>query len=188
MAVRFRDENLVGGIGPAGFLGRGIKAPLWDNARPFCPDRKPFPVNFAEIAAFVGRHPWLCIAFAGLTLALLWTEVMRLVRGGQRLAPAALTALVNREDALVLDLRAAGDFEKGHIPGARHLPLAQVEPTHKLLAGAAKSRPMVLVCRSGQSATGAAARLRKAGFERVYVLDGGNDGWQQAGLPLAKGR
>jgi rhodanese-related sulfurtransferase len=63
-----------------------------------------------------------------------------------------------------------------------------VEPTHKLLAGAAKSRPMVLVCRSGQSATGAAARLRKAGFERVYVLDGGNDGWQQAGLPLAKGR
>ena len=145
-------------------------------------------MTFAELAAFAGRNPLLSAAFAGLTLALLWTEAMRLWRGGQRLAPAALTALVNREDALVLDLRAAGDFEKGHIPGAKHLPLAQAEPGHKLLAAAAKTRPMVLVCRSGQSATGAAARLRKAGFERAYVLDGGIDGWQQAGLPLARGR
>ena len=84
-------------------------------------------------------------------------------------------------------LRAAADFEKGHIPGAKQLALAEVKPEHKLLV-AAKSRPVVLVCKAGQSATGAAAVLRKAGFERVFVLDGGIDGWQQAGLPLAKGR
>jgi rhodanese-related sulfurtransferase len=62
-----------------------------------------------------------------------------------------------------------------------------VEPGQKLLA-AAKSRPVVLVCKSGQSADGAAGKLRKAGFERVFVLAGGIDGWQQAGLPLARGR
>ena len=44
------------------------------------------------------------------------------------------------------------------------------------------------MCKAGQSAEGAAATLRKAGFERVFVLDGGIDGWRQAGLPLAKGR
>jgi rhodanese-related sulfurtransferase len=144
-------------------------------------------VTFAELADFAGRNPLLSTAFAGLTLALLGTEAMRLLRGGQRLAPAALTALVNREDALVLDTRAAGEFEKGHIPGAKHLPLAQVGAEHRLLA-AARSRPVVLVCKGGQSANAAAARLRKAGFERTFVLDGGVDGWQQAGLPLAKGR
>jgi rhodanese-related sulfurtransferase len=144
-------------------------------------------VTLAELAAFAGRNPMLSTAFAGLTLALLGTEAMRLWRGGQRLAPAALTALINREDALVVDTRAAGDFEKGHIPGAKHLPLVQVEVEHRLLA-AARSRPVVLVCKTGQSANAAAARLRTAGFARVYVLDGGVDGWQQAGLPLARGR
>jgi rhodanese-related sulfurtransferase len=144
-------------------------------------------VTFAELAAFAGRHPILVPIFVVLTLAILWVEAMRLLRGGRQLAPAALTALVNREDALVVDVRAAADFEKGHIPGAKSLPLAQVEPGQKLLA-AAKSRPVVLVCKSGQSADGAAGKLRKAGFERVFVLAGGIDGWQQAGLPLARGR
>ena len=144
-------------------------------------------MTFAELAAFAGRHPILVPIFVVLTLAILGMEAMRLMRGGHRLAPAALTALVNREDALVVDVRAAADFEKGHIPGAKQLALAEVKPEHKLLV-AAKSRPVVLVCKAGQSAEGAAAALRKAGFERVFVLDGGIDGWQQAGLPLAKGR
>jgi rhodanese-related sulfurtransferase len=47
---------------------------------------------------------------------------------------------------------------------------------------------VVLVCKAGQTAGDAAKRLNKAGFERVYVLDGGIGGWQQAGLPLARGR
>ena len=145
------------------------------------------PVTFAELVAFAGRNPLLSTALAGLTVAIFWTETMRLLRGGQSLAPAALTALVNREDALVLDVRTAGDFEKGHIPGAKHLPLAQVEPEQKLLASA-RSRPVVLVCQRGQGASAAAGKLRKAGFARVHELEGGIDGWQQAGLPLAKGR
>ena len=144
-------------------------------------------MTFAELAAFAGRNPLLSAAFAGLTLALLWTEAMRLWRGGQRLAPAALTALVNREDALVLDLRAAGDFEKGHIPGAKNVQMSQFDPENRALA-AAKSLPVVLVCKTGQTAGGAAKRLGKAGFEKVFVLDGGIGAWQQAGLPLAKGR
>jgi len=60
-------------------------------------------------------------------------------------------------------------------------------PEHKLLAGA-KSQPVVLVCRTGQTAGAAAKRLKKAGFEKVYVLDGGVAAWQQADLPLVKGR
>jgi rhodanese-related sulfurtransferase len=47
---------------------------------------------------------------------------------------------------------------------------------------------VVLVCKAGQTSSAAATRLRKAGFEHVYVLDGGIGAWQAADLPLAKGR
>jgi rhodanese-related sulfurtransferase len=47
---------------------------------------------------------------------------------------------------------------------------------------------VVLVCKAGQTAGDAAKRLRKAGFERVHILDGGIGAWQQADLPLVKGR
>jgi len=144
-------------------------------------------VNIPDLQAFAGRHPYLLLALAGLTLAILFNELATLFRGFKGLGPAGLTALVNRDNALVVDLRPQADFEKGHIPGSRNVQMSQFDPENKQLA-AAKSLPVVLVCKAGQTSSGAAARLRKAGFERVYVLDGGIGAWQQADLPLAKGR
>jgi rhodanese-related sulfurtransferase len=65
--------------------------------------------------------------------------------------------------------------------------MSQFDPENKQLA-AARALPVVLVCKAGQTSGAAAKRLRKAGFEHVYVLDGGIGAWQQAGLPLTKGR
>jgi rhodanese-related sulfurtransferase len=144
-------------------------------------------VTFQEILDFAGRHSMLAIALVGLTLALIYTEIARLLRPYGALSPAQLTALVNRDDALVVDISATGDFEKGHIAGSRNVQASALAPDHKLLASA-KERAVVLVCRSGQTASAAAARLHKAGFARVHVLDGGIAAWQQAGLPLVKGR
>lgn len=144
-------------------------------------------MNFEELQAFAGRHPLLSLALVGLTLAILYTEFARLFRGYKALRPGDLTALVNREGALVVDLSASNDFEKGHIAGSRNLTPSQFEPEGKLLAGARKS-PVVVVCRNGQASSAAAKRLKKAGFEQVYWLDGGIAAWQQADLPLVKGR
>jgi rhodanese-related sulfurtransferase len=144
-------------------------------------------VNTSDLLAFAGRHPILLLALAGLTLAIVFNEVASLLRGVKGVGPAALTALINRDNALVVDLRPQADFEKGHIAGSRNVQMSQFDPENKQLA-AARSLPVVLVCKAGQTSSGAAARLRKAGFERVYVLDGGIGAWQQADLPLAKGR
>jgi rhodanese-related sulfurtransferase len=144
-------------------------------------------MDFAELSAFAARHPYLSLGLAGLTVALVGTEAAGLFRGYKGLQPAGLTALVNREDALVVDLRPIAEFEKGHIPGAKNVQVSQFDPENRQLA-AAKSLPVVLVCKAGQASGDAAKRLRKAGFERVFVLDGGIGAWQQAGLPLAKGR
>jgi rhodanese-related sulfurtransferase len=144
-------------------------------------------MDFAELSAFAARHPYLSLGLAGLTVALVGTEAAGLFRGYKGLQPAGLTALVNREDALVVDLRPIAEFEKGHIPGAKNVQVSQFDPENRQLA-AARSLPVVLVCKAGQASGDAAKRLRKAGFERVFVLDGGIGAWQQAGLPLAKGR
>ena len=144
-------------------------------------------MNIPDLLAFAGRHPILLLALAGLTLAIILNELASLVRGVKGVGPAALTALINRDNALVVDLRPQADFEKGHIAGSRNVQMSQFDPENKQLA-TARSLPVVLVCKAGQTSSGAAARLRKAGFERVYVLDGGIGAWQQADLPLAKGR
>ena len=144
-------------------------------------------MNFEQLQAFASSTPLLSLALAGLTVSLIATEIARLFRGYKALRPAELTALVNRENALVVDLSASGDFEKGHIAGSRNVAPSQFDPENKLLA-AARSLPVVVLCRNGQASAGAAKRLKKAGFEQVYWLDGGVAAWQQADLPLVKGR
>lgn len=157
---------------------------LGDNPRP------PRPADLVtpqELLDFAGRHAMPAIALVGLTLAIAYTEVARLLRPYKALRPAELTQRVNREDALVLDLSPAADFEKGRIAGSRNVQASAFNPEHKLLT-ANRERPVVLVCRTGQGSAAAAARLSKAGFPNVYWLDGGIAAWQQADLPLVKGR
>jgi rhodanese-related sulfurtransferase len=144
-------------------------------------------VTFAELAAFAGRNPVLSLALVGLTVAVIVNEILGLLSGIRRIGPAQLTALVNRDNALVVDLRAISDFEKGHIAGAKNVQMSQFDPENKSLAPA-KALPVVLVCQAGQTAQTAAKRLRKAGFAQVAVLEGGIQAWQSADLPLVKGR
>ena len=147
-------------------------------------------MNFEELLAFAGGSQFnliLSLALVGLTVAIIYTEVSRLFRGYKALRPPELTNLINRENALVVDLSASNDFEKGHIAGSKNVVPSQFDPEGKLVS-AAKSLPVVLVCRTGQASADAAKRLKKAGFEQVYWLDGGVAAWQQADLPLVKGR
>lgn len=144
-------------------------------------------MTLPDLIAFAGRNPVLSLALAGLTIAILANEVSGLFRGYKALRPAELTGLINRDNALVVDLRPFADFDKGHIAGAKNVLMTQFDPENAQLKPA-KSLPVVLVCKTGQSAGAAAKRLGKAGFEKVYVLDGGISAWQQADLPLVKGR
>src|SRR3546814_14198733 len=74
---------------------------------------------------------------------------MQLFRGYKTLRPAGLTALINRDNALVVDLRPMADFEKGHIVGSQNVKMSQCDTENKQLASA-KSLPVVLACKTGQ--------------------------------------
>ncbi len=144
-------------------------------------------MTLADLIAFAGRHPLLSLALAGITLALVYNEIAGRLSGVRRLGPAQLTALINRDNALVVDVRPLAEFEKGHIAGSKNVQMSQFDPENRSLAPA-KALPVVLVCKVGQTADAAAKRLRKAGFASVNVLEGGIQAWQAADLPLVKGR
>lgn len=145
------------------------------------------PVNFEELLAFAGRNMVYSVAIVVLTVAIAANELSRFFRSYKALRPAEVTLLINQENALVVDLRAYADFQKGHIAGAKNVLMSQFDPESKQLASA-KSLPIVLVCQNGVTVGDAAKRLKKAGFERIHILEGGITAWQQADLPLVKGK
>ena len=143
---------------------------------------------FAErLPEFFASHPILSLAFLASTLALIANEFSRFTRGYNARTPALLTQLINRENALVVDVSPLNDFEKGHIVGSKNVVMSQFDPENKHLAKA-RELPVALVCRTGMVSAQAAKRLVKAGFQKVHWLDGGIGAWQSADLPLARGR
>ena len=144
-------------------------------------------MDWTRLLAFAGENQMLVMIFAGLTVAIVYTEFSRLTSGFKAVDPAGLTALINRQDALLVDLSAAADFEKGHIAGAKNVQPSQLDADNKVLARV-RELPVALVCRNGNASADGARKLAKAGFKQVYWLDGGIASWQQANLPLVKGK
>jgi rhodanese-related sulfurtransferase len=140
-----------------------------------------------KLPTFVGNHLALSALFVILLVAVIVTQLMTLLRKYKELTPAGLTLLMNRENPLLVDISPRDSYEKGHIPGAKHVLMSQFDPESKDLAKA-KDLPVVVICRAGQTAQGAAQRLVKAGFQKVYFLGGGMGAWNQAQLPVAKGK
>ncbi|MDK9703727.1 MAG: rhodanese-like domain-containing protein [Sulfuritalea sp.] len=103
--------------------------------------------------------------------------------GAENLSPSEATLLINREDALVLDVRESGEWSSGHIPGARHITLGQLDKRLSEIEKF-KDRPIIVVCASGNRSSSACGRLKKSGFEKVFNLSGGVSAWLGANLPL----
>ena len=131
------------------------------------------------------RNNYLLIVVALVSGAMLLWPFLRRTTGGPWLSPGQATHLINREDALALDVRDPGEFGAGHILGARNLPLARVEEGPADLAKK-KDRPLIVYCDGGNRCAKAAAALKKQGFTRVASLSGGLGAWQGAGLPVEK--
>jgi rhodanese-related sulfurtransferase len=125
----------------------------------------------------------IAVAFASGAM-LVWPFVRR-TASGPWVSTLQATQMINREDALVLDVREAAEYAKGHILGAKNVPLAELERR----AGEFdkhKSKPVIVTCDSGSRATRAIGALKGRGFAHVVNLAGGYGAWQQAGLPVEK--
>lgn len=125
---------------------------------------------------------WTLIAIALSSGAMLAWPLIRGAGGGNLTAQGAVQ-LINRERAVVIDVRETEEFAVGHMTGARNLPLNQLE--EKLPATVKKkSLPVVLVCETGARSQRAVAIAKKLGYEQAQALAGGLKAWKAANLPI----
>lgn len=135
----------------------------------------------ANLIEFVTNHYLLSGVFVALLALLAFTEARK---GGQSLSSRELTALLNSDQGLVLDIRAQKDFSAGHIVGALNIPF------EKLAARMAeldkhKAKTLIVVDAMGQQAGSVCRDLKKVGFTAAK-LSGGVASWRGDNLPLVK--
>lgn len=128
----------------------------------------------------------LLIAVAIVSGAMLLWPYIRRAGGGPSVTAPQATHLINREDALVVDVRDPGEYGAGHILGAKNVPLSRIDAGGAEIAPKRKDKPVIVYCDTGNRSAKAAAALRRQGFARVLSLSGGLGAWQQAGLPVEK--
>jgi rhodanese-related sulfurtransferase len=127
---------------------------------------------------------WIGLA-ASSGIMLLWPMLMRGAGGVANVTPNEAVMLINRSNALVLDVREDAEFANGHIADARHIPLAQLVERIKEIQKF-RDKPILVNCQAGARAAKACDILRANQFTQVNNLQGGLSAWVQAKLPVVK--
>ena len=125
------------------------------------------------------------VAVAVVSGAMLVLPLLRRGAGGASVTTLEATQMINRQDALLLDVREQAEYAQAHILNARGLPLSQLEARIGDIEKF-KDKPLIVYCATDNRSSSAAATLKKRGFSNVVILRGGFAAWQQAGLPVQK--
>lgn len=143
-----------------------------------------FPVFATESTVKFILDNWVLILIALSSGTMLALPTLRGAGQGTLTAQGAVQ-LINREKAVLIDVREAEEYAAGHPVGARSVPLADLESK---LASVVKNKtvPVLLLCGSGARARKAVETARKLGYEKAQVIAGGMRGWNDANLPVEK--
>lgn len=138
---------------------------------------------------FLQKSPWHMMLFGTAVVSgsmLVWPLISRASTGSvKQVSALEAVQLINRRDAVVLDVRETGDFSAGHIPNARNIPFAQLTDRLREIEKL-KSRPIIVNGQSISHASKVCAALGKIGITDVVALRGGLTGWADASLPVEK--
>jgi len=135
---------------------------------------------------FTSNHVLLVSALMVSFFVLVFSELRRKASGLVNVDASDAVKLINN-DAVVLDIRSADAFSRGHIVNAKNIPKDELDAKIDQLQKY-KDTPIVAICDAGVATSGVVNKLRAAGFESVFGLKGGMSGWGQAGLPVVTGK
>ena len=134
-----------------------------------------------DFFVFISQQ-WLLVS---LLLILVYIfAFMEKMKGGKPISPHEATRLINGEEAILVDLREAKDFNEGHIAGSLHIPFAKVDSRLSELERF-KDKVIILTDKLGQQTGNIGKKLGKEGYQ-VRRLQGGVGEWSHQGLPLVR--
>lgn len=96
------------------------------------------------------------------------------------LSPSEVAERLQRAEIELVDIREAAEWRRGHVRGARHIPLGELSSR---LVELPADRPVAFICASGTRSRSAAATARRHGLQ-AHNVRGGLIMWKRAGLPL----
>jgi rhodanese-related sulfurtransferase len=143
-------------------------------------------MDIHQLSEFAVNHLLLVVAFVVILAMLAGVEVRHRLGKVRDITPGEAIRLINHENAVLVDMRNDKDYRDGHIVNAVQVPADKNEAAGKLVKY--RDRPLIVCCRSGNQSRTLSTQLSRKGFASVYNLKGGLHAWQQAGLPLSKGR
>ena len=132
---------------------------------------------------FAFNHPLLMSALLAIVIMLVMNEFKQKLLGFKEVKPNEAVQLINREDAVVLDVRDDKEFSEGHIINAINIPLGLLDGRIAELDDY-RQKPVVVCCKSGRRAAKAGSLLQRQGFSSIYKLNGGMMAWISAELPV----
>ncbi len=134
---------------------------------------------------FVKLNWHLFLALAVIVALLILDPIRKRTSGIRSVSALELPRVMKSEKAIVVDISDPKDFESGHIPKARNVPLSRIDSDVNRL-NKFKSRPVVIACRVGNRSSKAANILRKHDFSDIRILHGGFAAWSKENLPIEK--
>ncbi len=138
-----------------------------------------------QFGEFFLNHWDLFLALVVILGMLSWQMFGGRIRGFRDVEPLEAVRLMNRDEAVLVDVREEAEMNDGFVAGSVHVPLSKFGDQVGAL-DESRGKPIIVGCRSGHRSARAAGMLRKRGFEPVYNLRGGMMAWQGANLPLTK--
>lgn len=135
---------------------------------------------------FVQDNIWLVIMAVVSGSLFVWPSISKRLSGARHVSTFEAVQLINRKDAVVIDVREASEFKGARLSNSRNIPLGQLENKIQDLEKF-KDRPIVVLCQGGNKSASAIGLLKKAGFAEAVALAGGLQAWQQAGMPVDRG-
>jgi rhodanese-related sulfurtransferase len=138
-----------------------------------------------DMIQFLQGHILQASAWLAILIAIIGVELWNKRQQPKQISPQELVNLINENSVKVFDIRSAQLFKQGHILNSKNMPwLTQDEQMFK----AHQNDNLVLVCQQGLQANNLAQKLKQNGFSQVCVLSGGLQAWQNAQLPIVKGK
>lgn len=132
-----------------------------------------------QLLDFVVNRWELVTVFVLLLLALFWVESRR---AGRKVAAQEAVMLLNKDQAVIVDIREKKEYKEGHIRGAQHIPFASLKDRQKELEKHG-DKLIILADKSGQHAGMAIKQLQGSDLN-LARLSGGMFDWRGANLPV----
>ena len=136
---------------------------------------------------FASAHWMLVTAFLAVTYFLIQDIFDTSTRKYQTISPMITVTKLNTGHPIIVDVREASEFNKGHITDAIHIPVANMEAQVNKIE-LYKKDEVIVVCHTGTRSTAACTTLSKLGFENVFLMIGGMQSWEENKLPIVKSK